>query len=320
MNKLSDSSKKSMLSRIITGVVLCIVGIPPIILGNWYMFVLFFVVSLIVVYEILTAPGKDKYQWFLYVIVYISSISFIYWQFVKNDQTFKLIIENAHFTLNTLTVSTIGITVFFLLLFLISILDEKVTINDVCYLFSMIVFVSLSIYSCYFLRYFPEQTIYYGRDNLASCLLFFYAMLGAFSTDIGAYFVGVLFGKHRMNPRISPKKSLEGFFGGVIFSFAISFGFAAVCSHLNVPLIPGVLDFQGNNWVWILVISLAMPLMSNLGDFLFSAIKRSYSIKDFGYILPGHGGALDRIDSLLVNNLFVSIMVIMIANNWNFFI
>ena len=85
-------------------------------------------------------------------------------------------------------------------------------------------------------------------------------------------------------------------------------------------LIPGVLDFQGNNWVWILVISLAMPLMSNLGDFLFSAIKRSYSIKDFGYILPGHGGALDRIDSLLVNNLFVSIMVIMIANNWNFFI
>ena len=133
MNKLSDSSKKSMLSRIITGVVLCIVGIPPIILGNWYMFVLFFVVSLIVVYEILTAPGKDKYQWFLYVIVYISSISFIYWQFVKNDQTFKLIIENAHFTLNTLTVSTIGITVFFLLLFLISILDEKVTINDVCY-------------------------------------------------------------------------------------------------------------------------------------------------------------------------------------------
>lgn len=307
-------------SRILTAAIMALVGIPLSILGNWYLFILIFLLALLCIHEMLQAPGKKRYNLILMVIVFLFTLSFIYWQFIKDKGIFDAIINNQHFTLNTITVSTIGITVYFLLLFIISIMDEKFTINDVCYLFAMSVFLGLAIYSSYFLRFFPSQDIYYGNQNLGSCLLFFFTMIGAFMSDIGAYFVGVLFGRHRMNPRISPKKSWEGFVGGVIISIGFSFGFAAICSAAGYDLIPGVLDFEGTNWLWILLISAIMPITSNIGDFLFSAIKRNFAIKDFGTIFPGHGGALDRLDSLLVTNLVVAILVVMIANNWNFMI
>ena len=63
-----------------------------------------------------------------------------------------------------------------------------------------------------------------------------------------------------------------------------------------------------------------MPITSNLGDFLFSAIKRNYAIKDFGTIFPGHGGVLDRMDSLLVSSLVVAIFTILISNGWSLMI
>lgn len=320
MNKLSNDSKKSMGSRILTAGLMALVGIPLSILGNWYIFVLVFFLAMVSIHEMLQAPGKKRYNIALMIVVFLFTLSFIYWQFIKDKGIFDAIINNQHFTLNTITVSTIGITVYFLLLFIISILDAKFTINDVCYLFAMSVFLGLAIYSSYFLRFFPSQDIYYGNQNLASCLLFFFTMVGAFMSDIGAYFVGVLFGRHRMNPRISPKKSWEGFVGGVIISIGFSFGFAAICSATGHDLIPGVLDFSGTNWLWILLISAIMPITGNIGDFLFSAIKRNFAIKDFGTIFPGHGGVLDRLDSLLVTNLVVAILVVMIANNWNFLI
>lgn len=187
-------------------------------------------------------------------------------------------------------------------------------------LFTIGVFFGLATLSIYFLRYFPDGSNYYGSNDLKSCLLFFYVLIGTFMSDIGAYFTGVLFGKHKMNPRISPKKTWEGFVGGIIFSIAFSFGFAAVCSALNAPILPGVYDFKELRWLNILLVSLIMPITSNLGDFLFSAIKRNYAIKDFGTIFPGHGGVLDRMDSLLVSSLVVAIFTILISNGWSLMI
>lgn len=321
MNKLSEDSKKSMLSRIITALVMALVGIPVIIFGNWPFFIFIFLLTLLAIHEILQAPGKKRYNLPIMLIVYFFTLSFIYWMFFKDQEIFNDIIKNNIFTLKTINVSTIGITVFFLLLFLISIISEKFTINDVCYLFSLALFVGLAVLGVYFLRFFPTSEQFYGGsglESLRSCLLFVYVLIGDFMSDIGAYFVGVLFGKHRMNPRISPKKSWEGFFGGVIISFAVSFGFAAVTEALGAPILPGVLDFKGYNWVWLLLLSFLMPITANIGDFLFSAIKRNFAIKDFGTILPGHGGIIDRVDSLLVTGLVTAILVIMIANNWNF--
>lgn len=112
----------------------------------------------------------------------------------------------------------------------------------------------------------------------------------AWATDIFAYIVGVCIGKHKFSPNISPKKSIEGSVGGtvccVIFSLLITFVYSVImdCS-INFGL--------------TIVFALICSLVGQVGDFSFSYIKRSYGIKDFGNILPGHGGVLDRLDSLI---------------------
>lgn len=315
MNKLSDDSKKSMFSRITTALVLALVGVPVIIFGGWFSFIFLFILIVIAIHEVIHAPG-NRYNVFIQCLVYIAVLSFVYWTFIKTPNSLDNILKHNVFTLKTISVSTMGVTVFFLLLMLVSILLEKFAISDVCYLFTMGLFLGLAFLSIYFIRFFPNNPEYYGTD-LKSCLFFFYVLIGTFMSDIGAYFTGVFFGRHKMNPRISPKKTWEGFVGGIIISIAFSLGFAGVCEALSAPIIPGVLDFQSYHWVYLLLISLVMPITSNLGDFLFSAVKRNFAIKDFGTIFPGHGGVLDRLDSLLVTSIVVAIFTILISNNWS---
>jgi CDP-diglyceride synthetase len=101
-------------------------------------------------------------------------------------------------------------------------------------------------------------------------------------TDIGAYFIGVFFGKHKMNPRISPKKTWEGFVGGIVISLVFSLGFALILSVCKHPLVYGILDLE--HWYLILALSFIIPLVSTLGDFVFSCAKRHFEIKDFGEV------------------------------------
>lgn len=110
-------------------------------------------------------------------------------------------------------------------------------------------------------------------------------------SDIGGYAAGVLFGKHPMAPGISPKKSWEGFAGSVILQVAIGVG-------LFVTVLSG-------SWWQGALAGIVLTITATLGDFIESAIKRDLGIKDMGSILPGHGGLMDRLDSL-IPNAFVS--------------
>lgn len=112
------------------------------------------------------------------------------------------------------------------------------------------------------------------------------------ASDTGAFCVGCTIGKHKLFERISPKKSWEGFFGGLAFSIVL--GVAAYY------LLRGNANFeQLSIWIWI-GFAAVVAIFSTLGDLVESLMKRSIGVKDFGNILPGHGGILDRIDSLLV--------------------
>jgi phosphatidate cytidylyltransferase len=113
----------------------------------------------------------------------------------------------------------------------------------------------------------------------------FFILLWA--NDSGAYLIGVAFGKHRLMERISPKKSWEGFFGGVLLS-----GIAAW-------LISGWLGIL-TPFLWIMV-SLIIAISGTFGDLIESMLKRSIGVKDSGNIMPGHGGFLDRFDSTLIS-------------------
>ena len=109
--------------------------------------------------------------------------------------------------------------------------------------------------------------------------------------DTGAFVVGSLFGKHRLFERISPKKSWEGFFGGLGFNLLAGWLFAIGGGYFW--------DVKWNVITW-LIFALVVTVFSTWGDLVESLMKRSLNIKDSGHIIPGHGGILDRIDSLLL--------------------
>ncbi|MBQ7096184.1 MAG: phosphatidate cytidylyltransferase [Clostridia bacterium] len=138
---------------------------------------------------------------------------------------------------------------------------------------------------------------------------FFYMVLcivcSAWCTDIFAYLVGILIGKHRPFPNISPKKSIEGCIGGALCSIVVYF--------IACRIYQGIAGVEFN-WLLVLLYSLCCTVISQIGDLSFSYIKRSYGIKDFGKVLPGHGGFLDRLDSLI----FIAPMFYALINTESF--
>ena len=111
-------------------------------------------------------------------------------------------------------------------------------------------------------------------------------MLLVWGADIGAYFFGRAFGKLKLVPRVSPGKSWAGLFGGVLTSLCIAIGLAV---YLNIPI---------DQFVPVLLGAVLVVLFSVVGDLTESMFKRQMGIKDSSQLLPGHGGVLDRIDSL----------------------
>jgi phosphatidate cytidylyltransferase len=127
-----------------------------------------------------------------------------------------------------------------------------------------------------------------GFDSILSTKLLSYFILVIFASDSGAYFVGKQFGKHKLVPKISPNKTWEGLIGGIV----VSLGLAAVASATFFSELP---------YKFSLPLAFVMVIFGVLGDLAESAIKRSTGTKDAANILPGHGGLLDRLDSLLFN-------------------
>ncbi len=129
------------------------------------------------------------------------------------------------------------------------------------------------------------------------------AVLAAWIPDTGAYFVGTLMGKHKLCPEISPKKTVEGFVGGIVCNGVIMMllGFL-----WNIIFFGGEADL---NFVSLLVIGLGGAVISVIGDLSFSIIKRNENIKDFGNLIPGHGGILDRFDSVIFTAPYVYIIL-----------
>ena len=131
-------------------------------------------------------------------------------------------------------------------------------------------------------------------------LVFFWSI----ACDIFAYCVGMLFGKHKMAPVLSPKKSIEGAVGGALFAAL----FAGLYAHFCLEKVTGI-----NSICWIIgLISIVGAVISEVGDLTASAIKRNQGIKDYGRLIPGHGGIMDRLDSILIVSPIVYLMTLSI--------
>lgn len=128
--------------------------------------------------------------------------------------------------------------------------------------------------------------VYQADAKWTGWMLMLYIAAACYLCDTGAYFFGVAFGKHKMIPEISPNKTWEGSAGGYF-------------SGLIGSLLVGYFGLKELPFTLILCGSLILPLVAQIGDLAFSSIKRNFKIKDFGNLLPGHGGILDRVDSLI---------------------
>lgn len=137
--------------------------------------------------------------------------------------------------------------------------------------------------------------------------LYYICFLGAWITDIFAYFCGRAFGKHKLIPDVSPKKTVEGSVGGTVFCILVMVIFGFVVEKLVPEISANLLIFA--------VAGVLIAVVSQIGDLSMSVIKRKYGVKDYGFIFPGHGGVLDRFDSVIA----VSALLMVFSLFFNFF-
>lgn len=351
-NEISEELKRSTKTRWITAAIAIFTVIPVIFLGEWPMLIFIMFVLGVAVWEMLHVTGQ-KYRADVYFFMYLFAYLLTFWPIIRGIITWAINdcadTWTLYYEFDAIYLSVIVLSSMLFVFFYIVVLHQYFTVRDACFFFTMIVFISLGLQGILYIRFIPQHIFRYDRPQelayfspynlFGSTTLLIYCCLACFLNDAGAYFVGIYFGKHKLNPRISPKKTWEGFIGGIVIATLSSFAFGMILAGCGHPLLPFVspdpsfsavtdgvaktsmLDL--NHWYNILILSIALPLLATLGDFVFSSIKRYYEIKDFGHIMPGHGGILDRLDSLIFVFAGASLFVAIFANiskGFNFFI
>jgi phosphatidate cytidylyltransferase len=161
--------------------------------------------------------------------------------------------------------------------------DGELRFSKVAEVFLAVTYVVMSFTALCLLRYIRNGT-----------WCFFLVFLSAWGTDVGAYCVGSLIGKHKLLPKVSPKKSIEGAVGGTVVAILLFMLYGFAVSKFT-ELTP--------NYLLLGIEGAVLSVISQIGDLIASLIKREYGVKDYGRILPGHGGIMDRFDSILAVSL-----------------
>lgn len=138
--------------------------------------------------------------------------------------------------------------------------------------------------------------------NQTGVYLLIYLVLVISMTDTFAYIFGVRFGKHKLAPTISPKKSIEGAVAGTVFGVLFGVAYYYIF-NIDFPML-----FNKSLW-FLIVMSGSISIVGQMGDLFASKIKRFHGVKDFGNLFPGHGGVLDRFDSLLLSGMILMLLV-----------
>jgi phosphatidate cytidylyltransferase len=264
-----------MLKRIITALVALCVFIPVVIFSDTYLFPIGISFGCTVaLYEMLKCIDVLK-LWFLSIpLVFGCGCLPIVARYFDNHE-YELL-----FVMLAIAVVTV------MYIFAVSLFSKgKFSIERAGLTFMTTFYISGGFTSIVLLRDFQDVGLY----------LFMLIFVGAWMTDIFAYFVGRFFGRHKLIPEISPKKTIEGSIGGIVFcslSFVL-YGF--ILSHFT--------SISLTSYIVLAIVGIIISVVSQIGDLTMSQIKRQFGVKDYGWILPGHGGMLDRFDSILAVSL-----------------
>ncbi len=249
-----------MKTRIITG---CLIGILVIFLifSNITVFnIAYIAASAVIMFELLHAGESD-------ISAYIVNILF----------TLLYVVTHAYFS----EYQPYILPVYLLAIFTVHIFRfSKFTVNKLFYTVFTFVYVNVLISYLADIKYFA---------NYGSFMLLMFVATVVFS-DTFAYFIGVTWGKHKLCPHISPKKTIEGSVGAFLGAIIVSVLVAVIYNSINIPV----------SYIWAIIYGVVCGGISQIGDLLASSIKRYFDIKDYGDVLPGHGGIMDRLDSILL--------------------
>lgn len=261
-----------MKQRVISGAIIALITVISCLIGGY---VLAAVCAFICIWgskEVCNLRTDKKFNIGLYLTMLISTLLLSFGSYLLSNIDIKMIVIISEL----------------IVLCSLAVFDETIDFQDVGTFFVMSLIIGLG---CFYFMFFENISKY----------LFGYVIIISYLADVFALFTGIKFGKHKLNERISPKKTIEGFIGGWICAGIISFIWAAIFKFFYMPKIVFVVG------------SILLPLISQVGDLVFSMIKRFYKIKDFSNLIPGHGGLLDRIDSLTFTTLLLGAICIFLA-------
>ena len=262
-----------MKKRVISAIVALAVIIPLIVLGGYWYYVGIGIVGVIGFYELISI--KEKKKNIPIVMKLLSMISFVLIMFSSINNNYQFQVDYIYLTL-PLVLCLMPIVFFNK--------EKEYVITDALYLIGSVFLLGIAFN---FLIVFRSFGLNY----------FIYLILITIMSDTFAHFVGSQIGKYKLCPSVSPNKTIEGLIGGTFFATFIGtiFYLTFIDSSISLPV--------------VIIMTLVLSLSGAIGDLIFSAIKRYFGVKDFGNIMPGHGGVLDRLDSVLFAGLVMSIIV-----------
>jgi phosphatidate cytidylyltransferase len=251
-----------MKQRIITGVVAAALFLPIVYFGGLSLVLLTYFLATIGLYELMKMKNLN-----IFSVNGVLSVLFLW---------VLLFPEEYHHILDSFYYSKIEICIALVLLLLtITVITKnQFTFDDVSFSILSAFYVGIGFY------------FFFETRQDGGLVYILYSVFMIWATDSGAYFIGKALGKTKLWPEISPNKTVEGSIGGVVCAVIVSVLFA-IFSNINV----GLLSLMG--------ITVVLSVFGQIGDLVESAFKRHFNVKDSGEILPGHGGILDRFDSLL---------------------
>lgn len=258
----NEKKMSSFITRLISGIVLMILAIVLLVHGGLPLFLASYIISIIGLFELYRIFGIHKTS--LGCIGYITTSAYYLLLWLNATGYFTLMI----------ILSLMALMTFYVITY------PTYKISSVAAAFMCICYAGIMMSYLYLTREMPD-----GK------FLVWLILLSSWGSDTCAYCVGILAGRHKMTPVLSPKKTVEGAFGGVLGAALLGFIFAYVFrAHFtevtNPPLTSAI------------ACGIA-ALISMIGDLTASGIKRDYKIKDYGKLIPGHGGIMDRFDSMI---------------------
>lgn len=272
-----------MKQRIITGIIVVLIMIPILLFAQTPVLPIAIAVgSVIAMFEILRCIGLQKaYAFSVPLYVLAASLPFLSRFMALGSLSATAEHESARHLAQNGAILMIIILFYF---FAVAIFSRgKYQLADVCVLFAT---------AFYILMGFNAIGIMHDNEH-GGHVLYLAIFVSAWMTDVFAYFCGMLFGKggkHKLIPDVSPKKTVEGSIGGIVFCVIGMIIFGLLCNWLT--------EYDSNILMFAIGGILA-SVVAQIGDLLMSYVKRNYGIKDFSQLFPGHGGVLDRFDSIL---------------------